>query len=141
MKTRKSSIANAELSNQQLHARIDQLSEQIDELEHLSSSKNDKLYALSAALKLGFWEWDEITGRATYYSQEMASIFGVSLDELKSRFDNLENFYDCVHPDDLEGYIKNNQINTLEINQTNRAHSFEYRIIWPNGEVRQLCEL
>jgi PAS domain S-box-containing protein len=141
LKLLRSSIVNIQLSEQQLHDRIDQLSQRVDELEQSSLLKKDKLYAVSAALKLGFWEWDEITDRASYYSKEMATIYGVELDELRSKFDNIEKFYECVHPEDFEEYKKNSEIDAQELSRSDEAHIFEYRIIRPDGEVRQLREL
>ena len=141
MNLEESSRINAGLSKQQLHARIDQLGQQVNELEHLSLSNNDRFYALSAALKIGFWEWDEILERASFYSKEMATIYGVNPDELLSRFDNVEKFYECVHPDDLEEFKKNTEIDAQELSESNQAHIFEYRFIRPDGKVRQLREL
>lgn len=141
MKIKGSKITNANLSTDQLHARIDELSQQVEELQHSSGSGNDRLRALSVTLKLGFFEWDEIEGRATYYSPEMARIFGVSLNQLKEKLDSLDGFYDCIHPDDLEYYQKNNEIDSEISGGLTQAHSFEYRIIWPNGEVRHVFEL
>lgn len=141
MKIKESKITNANLSTDQLHARIDELSQQVEELRHSTGSGNDRLRALSAALKLGFWEWDEIAGQATYYSPEMAQIFGVSLEQLKEKWDSLDGFYDCIHPDDLEHYKKSNEADSTIINGVTQAHSFEYRIIWPNGEIRHVYEL
>lgn len=141
MKIKGSKITNANLSTDQLHARIDELSQQVEELQHSTGLGNDRLRALSAALKLGFFEWDEIEGRATYYSSEMAQIFGVSLEELKEKLDSLDGFYDCIHPDDLEHYKKSNEIDSEISDGVTQPHSFEYRIIWPNGEIRHVFEL
>ena len=141
MKIKASKITNANLSTDQLHARIDELSQQVEELQQSTGSGNDRLRALSAALKLGFWEWDEVAGQATYYSPEMAQIFGVSMAELKEKLDSLDGFYDCIHPDDLEHYRRSNEVHTEKSGDSAGAHSFEYRIIWPNGEVRHVFEL
>ncbi len=141
MKTKESKITNVNLSTYQLHARIDELSQQVEELQHSTGSANDRLRALSAALKLGFWEWDDIVDRATYYSPELAQIYGVSLEELKVKLDNIEGFYDWIHPDDLEHFQKSNRIQSDISDGATQAHSYEYRIIWPNGEIRHVFEL
>lgn len=141
MKSENSHIANADLSLEQLHDRINEQSQRIEELEHASGDNLIRLRSLSAALKLGFWEWDEVEGFSTFYSPEMAVIFGVSMDELKTRLDSLDGFFGCVHPDDLEHYKINNKSPAAGSEAAKAPRIFEYRIIWPNGEVRQLREI
>ena len=43
------------------------LREKLEELEELSSLKEDRFKTLAAELKIGFWEWDGIKNQISYY--------------------------------------------------------------------------
>ena len=97
---------DAEPSNQELLEEIKQLRAKLANAEADTLLWNRQLHAISKALYVGFWEWNGITDEVIYYSDEMASIFDISIDELYSRCRSIEGYYDLVHPDDLEDYKK-----------------------------------
>jgi len=96
---------------------------------------------LSRTINIGHWEWDETTNRAAYFSEEMAGIFGVSLDRLYEIYKREEDFFPFVHPDDLEYYISNLNVVLDPDHPRGLAHTFDYRIVRRNGEVRYVREL
>ncbi|MCP4431947.1 MAG: PAS domain-containing protein, partial [Gammaproteobacteria bacterium] len=52
-----------------------------------------------------------------------------------------EDFFPLVHPDDLEHYIDNMSVVLDPASPRGLAHTFNYRIVRPNGEVRHVREL
>ncbi len=96
---------------------------------------------LSAAINIGYWEWDTTTDRAAYFSKEMAEIMGMSLESLYEKYQREEDFFHFVHPDDRDHLVSNLNIVLSPDHPRGVAHTFEYRIVRPNGEVRYVREL
>lgn len=81
---------------------------------------------------IGNWEYGE-TAKTRHLSNECYRIFGRD----KKRFDpSGELFFDCIHPDNLERFVRN-MVNLCALCE---PHSHEYRIIRANGDVRTLRE-
>ena len=51
---------------------------------------------------LGHWVWDDIEDRRLYFSEEIAQIEGVSMEELFTKYADREGDMRLVHPDDRE---------------------------------------
>ena len=96
---------------------------------------------LSSAINIGYWEWDETTKQAAYFSEEMAGIFGMSLEKLYEIYKDEEDIFQFIHADDLEHYIENLSAVLDPEHPRGLAHTFDYRIVRPNGEVRYVREL
>jgi len=96
---------------------------------------------LSHAINVGYWEWDETTKRAAYFSAEMAGIFGMTLERLYEVYQSEEDFFPFIHPDDLEHYVANLSVVLNPEHPRGLAHTFNYRIVRPDGEVRYVREL
>jgi len=109
--------------------------------EDAAKLKQELLQTLSAAISIGYWEWDETTKRSAYFSKGMANIMEISLDSLYEKYQCEEDFFPFVHPDDLEHYINNLSVVLDPEHPRGLAHIFEYRIVRPNGEVRYVREL
>jgi PAS domain S-box-containing protein len=75
--------------------------------------------------QIGSWEFDIQTSSVSW-SHEMYRIFGFDPAESLTR----EKVLERVHPEDLE--------TIQEIRQAMRPFRIEYRIIWPDGEVRYI---
>ena len=114
---------------------------QLAATEAVSKFRQELHQTLSGAINIGYWEWDETTKRAAYFSEEMATILGMSLDSLYELYQCEQDFYSLVHPDDLEHYIHNLSAVLNPDHPSGRAHTFDYRIVRPDGEVRHLLEL
>jgi diguanylate cyclase (GGDEF)-like protein len=71
----------------------------------------------------------------------MAGIFGMSLESLYEIYQQEEDFFPFVHPDDLEHYISNLSAVLDPDHPRGLAHTFDYRIVRPDGEVRYVREL
>jgi len=116
------------------------LREKLEKFQAISRLKDARLETIATQFKIGLWEWDEVKNQMSYYSEETASIFGVSLPEMYDRFKCVEDFHAVVHPDDLEDYLwHTSPDDPEEIGQL--AEVYDYRIIRPDGEVRHLREL
>ena len=110
-----------------------------EEAEHQSTKELHQI--LSRTINVGYWEWDETTKRSGYFSEEMAAILGVSLESLYETYHCEEDYYSFVHPDDLEHLIANLNVVQNSDHPQGLAHTFDYRIVRPDGEVRYLREL
>jgi diguanylate cyclase (GGDEF)-like protein len=104
-------------------------------------SRKGREKILSSAIKLGFWEWDEVNDHPGYLSEEFATILGFSQKELYELYHCEEDLYNFVHPDDLELYKHHVSMLAREKNSDGKAHVFDYRIIRPDGEVRYVREM
>ena len=84
-----------------------------------------QLQSAQRIAQIGSWEFD-IDSNSISWSQEMYRIFGFDPAEQISS----EKILERVHPEDLP---------TLEeIRRALRPFSIEYRIVWPDGEIRYL---
>jgi len=103
--------------------------------------RKEREKTLSSAIRLGFWEWDEVNDRPGYLSAEYAEILGFSQQKLTKMYQAEEDLYNFVHPDDLALYRQHVLMPAKEKNVGGRAHVFDYRIIRPSGEVRHVREM
>ena len=118
---------------------IAELRAQLDEARAAIEFRDYRRHALSKMLKIGIWEWDELTGKPAYYSDELADIYGIDADELARRFRSSRDFEKLVHPDDLDSYRAH--ADSGRFLQPGASHSFDYRIIDGRGDVRHLREI
>ncbi len=117
------------------------LQEKLLQMEADSRSEKERNRTLARAINIGYWEWDEETKRSAYFSEEMAGILGMSLESLYETYLSEEDFYHSVHPEDLDHYISNLST-VLDLDYPRDvAHTFDYRIVRPDGEVRYVREL
>ena len=117
------------------------LQEKIAKMEAELQSAKERDQTLSSAINIGYWEWDEFTKRAAYFSKEMAGIFGMSMEKLYETYQVEKDIYSFIHPDDLEHYIANLSVVLDPDHPRGLAHTFDYRIVRPDGEVRYVREL
>jgi len=87
-----------------------------------------RLKTAAQIVKLGFWEWDIITGDL-YWSDEGFRSIG---DEPQSYKPSYDKFISMVHPEDVEFVEK--QLNAALNN--NKPYSYDFRYLLPNGEIR-----
>ena len=132
---------DSQKSKPELLDEIRLLRKSLAEKEANIQSTKERDQVLSTAINIGYWEWDEFTKRATYFSEEMAGIFGMSLEELYETYESEEDIYQFIHPDDLEHYIANLSVVLDPDHPRGLAHTFDYRIVRPNGDVRYVREL
>jgi PAS domain S-box-containing protein len=134
-------LADLQSSNQELLDENTDLRDKLGAMEDAAKVRQEQLQTLSAAIRIGYWEWDEATKKAVYFSKEMADIFGMGLDSLYEECQCEEDFFSFIHPDDLEHYIDNLSIILGPEHPRGLAHIFEYRIVRPDGEMRYVREL
>jgi PAS domain S-box-containing protein len=128
-------------SKSELLDEIQQLRKRLTENEADAGFTKERDQTLSSAINIGYWEWDETTKRAAYFSDEMAGIFGMTLERLYEVYQSEEDFYPFVHPDDIDHYIANLSTVLDPDHPRGLAHAFDYRIVRHNGEVRYVREL
>jgi len=80
--------------------------------------------------KIGSWEWDIQAGQIIC-SDEVYNILGV---QPSSPLNDSNAFLHFVHPNDREGYLYSINKNLATLSSV----PFEYRIIRPNGEIRNI---
>ena len=134
-------LADLQPSNQGLLDENTELRDKLVAMENAAKVKQEQLQTLSAAIRIGYWEWDEITKRSVYFSKEMADIMGISLDSLYEKCQCEEDFFPFIHPDDLDHYIDNLDSILSPEHPRGLAHVYEYRMVRPDGEVRNVREL
>ncbi|MCP4433595.1 MAG: response regulator, partial [Gammaproteobacteria bacterium] len=133
-----------DLSNASHQALLDEIATlrlQLGEAQQQSNLWYQQVHAISSSLKIGFWEWNQISDKVIFYSDEMAALFGLTTDELYSRCQNIEGFYDFVHPDDLHIYRENTASIEKHLRDYRDAHVFEYRLCLENGKIRHVREM
>jgi len=123
-----------------LLSEIDQLRQQLASAEARNDDVQERLQQFASALKLGFWEWDEIDDVAVSYSPGMAQIFDLELDKFSDTFRRHSDFHPYIHAEDFDDYIEK----TVSVGNLGDllkdAHVFDYRIVLGSGEVRNLRE-
>lgn len=77
---------------------------------------------------IGYWEWDEITDKCTYCSEQLARMHGVGVEEFLARATSMDADLEWVHPEDRDHYREK----TLQLRKTEQIVELEYRII-PTG--------
>jgi PAS domain S-box-containing protein len=137
----KSESSDASKSKSELLDVISLLRKNISAMEADIRATRERDQTLSSAINIGHWEWDELTKNAAYFSEEMAGIFGMSREKLYEIYKDEEDIYSLIHPDDLEHYIANLHAVLDPNHPRGRAHTFDYRIVRPDGEVRYVREL
>ena len=133
--------SDASKSREALLDELRLLREDLARMEADRQTERERHQVLSRAINIGYWEWDETTGLAAYFSEEMAGIFGMSLESLYEIYRREEDLYYVIHPDDLEHYISNLSAVLDPDHPRGLAHTFDYRIVRPDGEVRYVREL
>ncbi len=134
-------LAGRQSSMQELIEENQSLREKLASVEASSELRQELHKTLSEAIHIGYWEWDEVTKRSTYFSNEVATILGVSLESLYELCGNVEDYYRFVHPDDLEHLTREESFILSPEHPSGSAHTYDYRIIRPSGEVRYVREL
>jgi PAS domain S-box-containing protein len=116
------------------------LREKLKSAEDYNEAEKNRIRLISKDLKLGFWEWNEVENQAVNYSEQCATIFGISLEELKSQYRTFDDFARSVHPNDLKRFHQDSAISNQMSLKTGEGFSYEYRIIRPDGQVRYVKE-
>ncbi len=96
---------------------------------HALAQESARLEHALAASKMGIWEWDVQADHVTW-SEKIAEIFGISLDEFAGTLDAFSEF---VHPDDAV-HVQSTISDFLS--GISPEYVIDHRIIRPGGEVR-----
>jgi PAS domain S-box-containing protein len=103
---------------------------EIKRREHELRESGLRLSEAQHLAHIGDWEWILETGKF-YWSDECYRVFGYEAGSINPTF---QTFEDLLHPDDREETLKavDGALNKI------RPYHQEYRIVWHNGEVRNI---
>lgn len=82
------------------------------------------------AAKMGSWDWDVVNNRVIW-DDRMFELYGIQPEDFRGTYEAWET---GIHPDDLP-------ISRLALQQAldgNRDFETEFRVIWPNGDIRYI---
>jgi two-component system, cell cycle sensor histidine kinase and response regulator CckA len=102
--------------------------------ELLLHQSNERLELAKQAAGAGVWDWDIATG-AIDWSPELFELFGLDPQKATASFDT---WHAILHP--LDRHSASQRIDQT-IQEHEPQHVSEYRIVWPNGEVRWISAL
>ncbi len=103
--------------------------------------KSNILFSQAAQLgKLGHWEWDEIAGRYITCSEQYASIFGMTAEQLIGKVESLEEDHqEFVCEADLERYQQVIHAATKKNQGWDIKYSF-YNKVGKRMYLHEICE-
>ena len=106
------------------------------ELEEASRKNEERLSQAARLVGLGYWEWDAITDKCIFCSDENARIHGMSAQEYIDGASKLNGAFRMVHPDDREAVRDH-----FKALRDGRGIDIEYRLTTPAGVVRHVREV
>jgi PAS domain S-box-containing protein len=114
----------------------DNVMERLGTLQDVTASRliEEELENAQRIAHVGSWRWDIVKDRLISCSQEYANIFGVPLDRIGTYLEH--QLEQALHPDDREHVIKFLQHPDQEMS----SYEIEYRIIRPDGQIRNIIE-
>src|SRR2546423_1093733 len=89
-----------------------------------------RLGELEELARVGSWEWDVVADVVTW-SDQLYRIFGVKPDDFEATY---EDYLSRLHPDDRT-LAEHNVERALRFHE---PYAADYRVVWPDGEVRWL---
>ena len=92
---------------------------------------DQRLQMALAAATMGIWEWEIPTDRMIW-SAEVSSIYGLAPGESVR---TIEDFLKRVYPND-RAEVHQRVVEMIERPRKGNSYEEEYRILWPNGEIR-----
>ena len=128
-------------SNRGLLDENQRLRQELARIEAELKSRKERNRNLSGAINIGYLEWDETTKKTAYISRSMTDIMGMSRESLYREYQREEDFLRLIHPDDRQQYIDNHGAVLNPDRPRDGAHTFDYRIVRPDGSVRHVREI
>ncbi|HUV22685.1 MAG TPA: PAS domain-containing protein, partial [Gammaproteobacteria bacterium] len=123
---------------QQLRAENRALQTELARLRESMEFQQNRRQNFAKMLKVGFWEFDEITRKPISYSPEMANVLGIDAARLEALSFIAGALSDIVHPDDIQIY--EDSLNSRSHLSEGLPHVFEYRILDGQRETRYIRE-
>ncbi|WP_419905334.1 ATP-binding protein [Kiloniella sp.] len=100
--------------------------------------KNQRRLSQAVAVsELGFWEWDDVLDRATYYSPELLQLYEMHENDLCHGAWTVQKDLKHVHPDDLKEYNYKSHF----YDGTTDRYEVEFRIYKKDGSIVYLREI
>lgn len=89
---------------------------------------NERIETATKAAQVGIWDWD-ISNNHLLWNDQMYILYGVKNEEFTGA---IEAWYNGLHPDDKEFAINQTQLALIG----EKDYDTEFRIVWPNGTIR-----
>lgn len=104
-----------------------EITERIKSEEMLHASQQRLSFATKSA-KIGIWEW-ELSSNKLIWDDQMYELYGIRQEEFSGAYDAWEK---GLHPEDRARSESELAAAVAEV----KSFNSEFRIVWPNGEVR-----
>ena len=91
--------------------------------------------ATERAARIGHYEWNREADRLESCSEEYASLFDMSVDEVLEAQSSLDKFLQQIHPEDRESYLQ--ETRAL---RDNKSMEMKFRVLLKDGSVRHMRE-
>jgi PAS domain S-box-containing protein len=105
--------------------------------EEALKERDAQLKQAQAMARVGVFIWDDKTDRCTYCSEELASLFGLTVPEFMATKSSYEGILSLLHPDDRTHY--DDAIKTA--NLTASPYEVEFRVFDTTGGILHRREL
>ncbi|TVQ94253.1 MAG: response regulator [Bacteroidetes bacterium] len=120
-------------TNNELRKREKELEKNLKQtlaLKAVISKSEEKFRQLAENIQDAFWLSD--SNKVLYVNEAFEAIFGISKEDL---YNNPDAFFDVIHPQDKEEFIKVLRKNKYE---KNRFFQYEFRILLPGEELKHV---
>ncbi len=94
------------------------------------SESQQRLALAAESAELGIWELDLVTNRLVW-DERMYALYGITEENFTGAYDAWQN---GLHPDDRE----KSEAELYAARDTAKNFHAEFRVLWPNGEVRNM---
>lgn len=120
----------------EIHARL--TAERDLEISSTALMESEVRYKRAAQIaNLGYWVWDQKADRMAFATEELAKVYGTSVENYIRRSSSVESDLGWYHPDDRAEYEK--LIRTAARNKT--GYDTVVRIVRDDGSIRYLHEV
>ena len=96
--------------------------------EEIIVKLNERISTATRASQVGIWDWD-IKNNLLVWDDQMIKLYGLKKEDFTGAYDAWIN---GLHPDDREF----SEAEIRDVIHDNKAYDTEFRIVWPDGTVR-----
>jgi len=96
----------------------------------LLMESRQRLALATESAGLGIWEWDVLTNKI-FWDSQMYALYGIREEDFSGAYEAWQN---GVHPDDRQ----RTKAEGLAAIEGNGRYHTEFRVVWPNGEMREI---
>ena len=104
--------------------------------EEALRESEERLQQAADLVGLGYWDWNAVTDKCIFCSEENARIHGLTVQAYIDSSAKLDGEFRMVHPEDRE-FVRDR----FAALRNGDGFDMEYRILAPNGDVRHVREI